>query len=32
VLLGPGVTEVTGVVGPAVGSDHLPVLITLAAG
>jgi len=32
VLLGPGVTEVTGVVGPALGSDHLPVLITLDAG
>lgn len=32
VLLGPGVTGFAGAVGPAVGSDHLPVLATLDAG
>jgi endonuclease/exonuclease/phosphatase family metal-dependent hydrolase len=30
VLAGPGVTVLTGAVGPAVGSDHLPVRATLA--
>jgi len=31
VLLGPGVTGAGGAVGPAVGSDHLPVLVTVNA-
>ncbi|GAA3338409.1 hypothetical protein GCM10020358_18380 [Amorphoplanes nipponensis] len=32
VLLGPGITAVTAAVAPAVGSDHLPVVVTLRAG